>query len=52
MKFNSVISLRRDNAGEDYETFDKYEVGQKLGLSDSETDNIVDDLYHNHLIKK
>ena len=38
--------------GEDYKTIDKYEVGQKLGLSNSETDNIVDDLYHNSLIKK
>lgn len=38
----------------EYKIFDKYKVGSKLGLSNSQTDDIVDDLHlHNiGLIKK
>ena len=35
-----------------YKIFDKYKVGSKLGLSNSQTDDIVDDLHNIGLIKK
>jgi len=36
----------------EYKIFDKYKVGSKLGLSNSQTDDIVDDLHNIGLIKK
>jgi len=35
-----------------YKIFDKYKVGSKLGLSNSQTDDIVDHLHNIGLIKK
>jgi len=36
----------------EYKIFDKYKVGSKLGPSNSQTDDIVDDLHNIGLIKK
>jgi Mn-dependent DtxR family transcriptional regulator len=36
----------------EYKIFDKYKVGSKLDLSNSQTDDIVDDLHNIGLIKK
>jgi Mn-dependent DtxR family transcriptional regulator len=36
----------------EYKILDKYKVGSKLGLSNSQTDDIVDDLHNIGLIKK
>lgn len=36
----------------EYKIFDKYKVGSKLGLSNSQTNDIVDDLHNIGLIKK
>lgn len=36
----------------EYKIFDKYKVESKLGLSNSQTDDIVDDLHNIGLIKK
>jgi Mn-dependent DtxR family transcriptional regulator len=36
----------------EYKIFDKYKVGSKLGLSNSQTHDIVDDLHNIGLIKK
>ena len=35
-----------------YKIFDKYKVGSKFGLSNSQTDDIVDHLHNIGLIKK
>jgi hypothetical protein len=35
-----------------YKIFDKYKVGSKLGLSNSQTDDIVDDLHNIDWSKK
>jgi Mn-dependent DtxR family transcriptional regulator len=39
-------------SGGEYMIFDRYKVGKILGISDSQTDEIVDDLYNMGLIKK
>ena len=36
----------------DYKIFDRYRVGSKVGLSNSQTDDIIDDLPNMGLIKK
>ena len=38
--------------GEDYKVYDKYKVGREIGLTDSETDNVVYDLSRKGFIKK
>ena len=39
-------------SGGEYMIFDRYKAGKILGISDSQTDEIVDDLYNMGLIKK
>lgn len=39
-------------SGGEYMIFDRYKVGKILGISDGQTDEIVDDLYNMGLIKK
>jgi Mn-dependent DtxR family transcriptional regulator len=36
----------------DYKIFDRYRVGSGVGLSNSQTDDIIDDLHNMGLIKK
>jgi hypothetical protein len=36
----------------EYMIFDRYKVGRIVGVSDSQTDDIVDDLYNMGLLKK
>jgi Mn-dependent DtxR family transcriptional regulator len=36
----------------DYKIFDRYRVESEIGLSNSQTDNIIDDLHNMGLIKK
>jgi hypothetical protein len=36
----------------DYKIFDRYRVGSEVGLSNSQTDDIIDDLHNMGLIKK
>ena len=36
----------------DYKIFDRYRVGSEVGLSNSQTDEIIDDLHNMGLIKK
>jgi Mn-dependent DtxR family transcriptional regulator len=39
-------------SGGEYTIVDRYKVGKILGISDTQTDEIVDDLYNMGLIKK
>ena len=39
-------------SGGEYKIFDRYKVGREVGLSNSHTDDIVDDLYNMGLIQK
>ena len=39
-------------SGGEYKIFDRYIVGREVGLSNSQTDDIVDDLHKMGLIKK
>ncbi|HEX2306515.1 MAG TPA: hypothetical protein VHH33_09525 [Nitrososphaeraceae archaeon] len=39
-------------SGGEYMIFDRYKVGRIVGISDSQTDDIVDDLYNMGLITK
>ena len=41
-----------DMSGGEYEIFDKYKVGVEVGISNSQTDDFVDDLHNMGLIKK
>jgi hypothetical protein len=36
----------------DYKIFDRYRVGSEVGLSNSQIDDIIDDLHNMELIKK
>ena len=36
----------------DYKIFDRYRVGSEVGLSNSQTDDIIEDLHNMGLIKK
>lgn len=36
----------------EYKIFDRYRVGSEVGLSNSQTDDIIDDLHNMGLIKK
>lgn len=38
--------------GEEYKVYDKYKAGREIGLTDTETDDIVDDLSRIGFIKK
>jgi hypothetical protein len=41
-----------DMSGGEYKIFDRYKVGGELGISNSQTDDFVDDLHNMRLIKK
>ena len=39
-------------SGAEYKIFDKYKVGREVGISNSQTDDIVDDHHNMGLVKK
>lgn len=39
-------------SGGEYKIFERYKVGREIGISNSQTDDIIDDLHNMGLIKK
>lgn len=39
-------------SGAEYKIFDKYKVGREVGISNNQTDDIVDDHHNMGLVKK
>jgi hypothetical protein len=49
---DEFLKKLHEMSGETFRTIDRYEIGKQLGLSDTDTDKIVDDLNSMGLIKK
>jgi Mn-dependent DtxR family transcriptional regulator len=50
--FDEYLKKLYEMSGAEYKIFDKYKVGREVGISNSQTDDIVDDHHNMGLVKK